>query len=211
MARKAIKYPELFKIIDENAQVTHHGPSQQWYGKRWKRMAGCGPTVAAAIYYYLTHSGDRAAIDKTQSIKDWVARMDAMWNVVTPTFFGGVNTTQKFYKPLHKHAHSQGLPLQYHVCDVPKVQSERPEFSQIIGLIETGLAGDSPVAFLNLDNGEEKNLEPWHWVTIVALDYSEDLTRALIEILDEGKIQTIDLRLWYTTTKDGGGFVYFTF
>ena len=66
------------------------------------------------------------------------------------------------------------------------------------------------MAFLNLCNGEEKNLDRWHWVTIISLEYAKDKNQVLANILDEGVIKKISLSLWYHTTTLGGGFVYFT-
>jgi hypothetical protein len=80
----------------------------------------------------------------------------------------------------------------------------------VVYFLEGALQQDSPIAFLNLCNGDEKNLQSWHWVTIIALEYSEDGNSAFIDILDEGLIKKIDLLLWYKTTTHGGGFVYFT-
>ena len=78
-----------------------------------------------------------------------------------------------------------------------------------VHFIEDGLSQDSPIAFLNLCNGDECSLEPWHWVTIIALNSTDDGTRATIDILDEGRVKRIDLRLWYDSTVLGGGFVFF--
>lgn len=56
-----------------------------------------------------------------------------------------------------------------------------------------------------------KNLDPWQWVTIISLEYSEDGNSVFVNILDEGEIKKIDFKLWYyNTTLLGGGFVYFT-
>jgi len=79
-----------------------------------------------------------------------------------------------------------------------------------LSFLEGGLIKDAPIAFLNLCNGQVKNLDPWHWVTIISLEYAENGKSASIKILDEGLIKKIDLALWYDTTTLGGGFVYFT-
>jgi hypothetical protein len=72
------------------------------------------------------------------------------------------------------------------------------------------LRNDTPVAFLNLNNGAEKQLYSWHWVTIISLEYEEDGNTAFADILDEGLIKKIDLAGWFRTTTLGGGFVSFT-
>jgi hypothetical protein len=66
-----------------------------------------------------------------------------------------------------------------------------------------------PVAFLNLCNGEETNLERWHWVTVISVEYEEIKQGVFLSIMDEGMIKRINLALWYETTTLGGGFVYF--
>jgi hypothetical protein len=93
---------------------------------------------------------------------------------------------------------------------VPEDKSIRPELADLVIFIEEALLKDVPVAFLNLCNGDENNLEPWHWVTIISLDYADDENSVFVNILDGGLIKKIDLSLWYNTTTLGGGFVYFT-
>jgi hypothetical protein len=40
-----------------------------------------------------------------------------------------------------------------------------------------------------------ENYEPWHWVTIISLEYEEDGTSVYVNILDEGQIKRIDREL----------------
>ncbi len=93
--------------------------------------------------------------------------------------------------------------------DIPKNRFQRPELSAVSEFLENSLSKDLPVAFLNLDNGDEKRLDSWHWVTVIALDYERD-GAAAVKILDEGRIKQIDLALWLQTTSLGGGFVSVT-
>jgi hypothetical protein len=80
----------------------------------------------------------------------------------------------------------------------------------LLKFLEEALSKDSPIAFLNLCNGIEKNLECWHWVTIISLEYMENEEQTFVNILDDGQIKKIDLALWYNTTRKNGGFVYLT-
>ncbi len=57
---------------------------------------------------------------------------------------------------------------------------------------------------------DEKDLDPWHWVTIISMEYDEDGKCAFINVLDGGLIKKTNLALWYQTTTLGGGFVNFT-
>jgi hypothetical protein len=102
------------------------------------------------------------------------------------------------------------LNVQFRVIDVPQLKSNRPRLTEVLNFLEEAFDNDVPVAFLNLCNGDEKNLERWHWVTVVSLNVSDDGRDAFVDILDSGIIKKIDLGLWYDTTTLGGGFVYFT-
>lgn len=135
--------------------------------------------------------------------------MEEIWKFVTPTR-AGIPTTKLFYESVTAYTKTKGLDVEYRYCDLPKKKSLRPKFMDVVYFLEGALQQDSPIAFLNLCNGDEKNLEPWHWVTIISLEYSEDGESAFIDILDEGMIKKINLLLWYKTTTHGGGFVYFT-
>lgn len=210
MIYKSIANPDLFRIFDENSQVTHYGGNQEWYPQKWQRLSGCGPTVASNIIFYLRHPQTTLEFKKSPiHKKDWVMLMEEMWKVVTPSF-RGVHKTKMFYEPLFEYTKEKGLSVGYYVCDVPKNKSQRPELSQILRFLSEALSIDAPIAFLNLCNGEEKNLDRWHWVTIISLEHSESGNKAYVNILDGGLIKKIDLALWYETTGLGGGFIYFT-
>jgi hypothetical protein len=74
--------------------------------------------------------------------------------------------------------------------------------------VESALSRDVPVAFLNLCSGEEKNLQEWHWATIISLQ-AEENGLVFVHILDEGAVRVVNLTLWLETTTRGGGFVCF--
>lgn len=210
MTAKSLTNLDLFKVIDESAQQTYYGCNQIWYPTKWQRLSGCGPTAASNIFFYLSHTQSPLELEpSSNSKKNWVSLMEEMWKYITPSI-RGVNTTKMFYEPMLAYTKSKGIDVGYCVCDVPKDMSQRPALKEILDFLEEALSKDAPVAFLNLCNGEEKNLDRWHWVTIISLDYSEDRNGAFVNILDEGLIKKINLALWYNTTKLGGGFVYFT-
>jgi len=119
-------------------------------------------------------------------------------------------TTQLFYDSVLAYARAKGLNIGCHCCDIPEESAGRPDLPVILRFIESGLLNDAPIAFLNRCNGEAKNLYRWHWVTIISMEYVEGGEQALVQILDEGLVKTIDLALWNATTTLGGGFVYFT-
>jgi len=206
----SISNPNAFKMLDEITNQTFFGCSQEWYATDWQRLSGCGPTAASNIIYYLRHS--QTVIGQEKSVcskKNSISLMEEIWEFVTPTA-EGIKTTQMFYEAVHTYAKLKGLNVEFEFCDLPDDKAMRPELSSILSFLDKALTNDAPVAFLNLCNGEEENLEQWHWVTIISLEYTDDRESAFVNILDEGQIKKIDLALWYKTTTLGGGFVYFS-
>lgn len=209
MKAVAIGNLNLFKIVDATKAETYYGCQQSWYPKQWQRLSGCGPTVATNLFFYLCHNQAPLQLEeKTNTKENWISLMEEMWEYVTPTR-RGVNTTERFYESLQSFLKAKGLEAGYRFCNVAADKSQRPGFGEILDFIAEALTKDSPVAFLNLCNGKVENLDRWHWVTLISLDYSEDGSRAFANILDEGQIKRIDLALWFETTTLGGGFVYF--
>lgn len=210
MTTKSLANLNVFKILDETTHQSNYGCQQLWYPKKWQRLAGCGPTVATNLFFYLSHYQAPMELEEGSSSKEsLISLMEELWKYVTPSM-RGVNTTQMFYKPLLSFMKTKGFNADYRFCDIPKEKSQRPNFQEILDFLEDALIKNVPIAFLNLDNGEVKNLDRWHWVTIISLECAEEGTSAFVNILDEGQIKKIDLALWFNTTTLGGGFVYFT-
>lgn len=202
MKKISVRNPEYFEIIDESTDIKYYGLNQTWYKKPWQRMAGCGPAVASNIILY---GKKNAGTVKADAVK----LMDEIWEYVTPTL-KGVNTTNIFYNGLSSFAKSSGINLSYDAVDVPKKKDIRPTLEKTVNFIKDSIKKDIPVAFLNLNNGKELQLDEWHWVTLIAIEYEEDLSVVRAEILDEGMKKEINLLLWYNTTTLGGGFVSFS-
>jgi len=207
---RAIFNPNLLRILDERTHKTYYGCDQEWYATEWQRLSGCGPSVACTIMSYLNHG--RSPSDSEQRFKnkeDCLLLMEEIWEYVTPTR-EGVPATKMFCEGMLAYTKSKGLDVEYGFFDVPEDKSIRPALPEALGFLEAALLKDAPIAFLNLCNGDERNLERWHWVTIVSLERAGHGGSAFVNILDEGLIKKIDLALWYRTTTLGGGFVYFT-
>jgi len=209
MITKSISNLNVLKILDESSLKTYYGCNQEWYNTEWQRLSGCGPCVVSNIIIYL----NLPTCGLGQSIntkKDYLSLMEEIWEYVTPTKEEGIPTTKKLYEGVLTYTKAKELNVEYAFCDLPKDKFRRPQLSEVLFFLEGALLKDAPIAFVNLCNGEEKNLDAWHWVTIVSLEYAAAGNRAFITILDEGLIKKIDLGLWYNTTTLGGGFVYFT-
>ncbi|MDR2671532.1 MAG: hypothetical protein LBC26_07430, partial [Oscillospiraceae bacterium] len=50
----SILSPKLLSVAASDA--VYMGGSQEWYEGAWQRRAGCGPTVAAGLVWYLARS-----------------------------------------------------------------------------------------------------------------------------------------------------------
>ncbi|MGI6562694.1 MAG: hypothetical protein ACOX3Q_09060 [Clostridia bacterium] len=205
--KKSISNKSFLHITDNRCGQMYFGCNQEWFGTKWQRLAGCGPSVASNIFGYLFKLKKLNNQDKPYEKNEFMSLMEELWCHVTPTI-RGVNTTAIFYKGLISYAKEKGLPLRHHFLNIPERKEARPSFKEVVSFIANGLDQDTPVAFLNLCNGKEKALDKWHWVTIVSMDYAEDFSGAVLESYDEGKIKHADLKLWYDTTCLGGGFVY---
>ena len=209
MVKKVISNLEPFRIIDETTNDISFGCNQDWYTTEWQRRSGCGPTVATNIILSLKQNStnDVRSIEMN-SKADCLSLMGKIWGYVTPTN-RGINTLELFYHGMMEYAKSENMKLCYYFCNIDRESFLRPKLVNIIRFIEKALDNDEPVAFLNLDSGEEILIERWHWVTVISLEYSESGIKAYVEILDNGELKKIDLALWYNTTRIGGGFINF--
>lgn len=190
-------------MINEGDNIVSYGCQQAFYGTKWKRLSGCGPTAASNLILYQQlkdHELPEIHIASARHL------MNALWTFITPGI-GGVNSTAKFEKGLKRYLHEHELDLEVHVLDVPKKQNDRPSLEAVKTFIFEALQQETAIAFLNLHKGETHNLDEWHWVTIVAASYDAEKSSLSVSILDDGKKFEIDLGLWLKTTRDKGGFV----
>lgn len=207
MIVKCIKNPDAFKIQDEQTDAVYYGCNQEWYPTKWQRRSGCGPTTSTTILQYLYATRKNSApspLTKGACLQC----MEDVWKYVTPGP-QGISSTQKLCKGLGAYAHAKSLHLRTDALDIPRFRNKRPPFSETLAFLDKALENDLPVAFLNLHNGQEPILDPWHWVTIISMEYQPDHSKAFVGILDEGLRKYIDFSVWFHTTLWGGGLVAF--
>ncbi len=209
MISVSVKNLKLFEIVDASGS-TYCGGWQEWYGRCWKRLAGCGPTVISGIVHYLNRSQTADAPDNAApaQINEFQVLMEEIWHYVTPSV-RGLPSPSALTKGARVYLDDKGLPYTLEELDVPKSRRTRPDFMQIVSFVHTALEADTPVAFLSLDKGAEDQLDNWHWVTILSLDYTPNGAAAKAGVADEGRYFQVDLRKWFDTTPLGGGFVRF--
>ncbi|MDR1588589.1 MAG: hypothetical protein LBS51_00130 [Oscillospiraceae bacterium] len=210
LIRRAVNDFSLLEIEDELTREVYYGCRQEWYATSWKRLSGCGPSVVSTIMNYILRSRGTDAVPAGASwraTKNEMKRlMDDVWMFVTPTM-RGIPNTKILRDGIDRYVSHHALGLDADELIIPKLRELRPPLGDVVTFLETALEWDIPVAFLSLDNGEEKALDTWHWVALVSVTRDTDADSARIEVLDECRLFEADLRKWYETTAVGGGFV----
>lgn len=208
MRSVSIQSKHILKIIDSDENTDLYGSNQDWYQKRRQRMCGCGPATVTNIIYYI----QKKLIEKNHSLdltrEKCLKLMNEMWKYVTPGL-RGIPSTALLGEGINKYLQANKLDIRLNYLDIPKDKQLRPGLNKVAEFLNTAFNNDTPVAFLNLDNGDVEELYAYHWVTAISLEYSLDDSIAYLNILDGGYEIKIDLYRWLTTTKSGGGFVGF--
>jgi len=188
-------------VINKHGK-TYAGGSQEWYSERFQRLSGCGPTAASNLIWYMTHSRAEQATAGSNSMEKYLELQNSMFSFVTPGM-GGVKDPAVFADGITRYALEHGLSITPNILKIPAKPYKRPGFEVACSFLAAALQNGSPVAFLNLSNGTLKNLENWHWVTIIAVD--TDTLAATI--CDQGNKLGVDLSAWLKTSVLGGAFV----
>jgi len=199
MKKLTIKFPEHFEI--QLDQSVHYGFNQEWYTTPWQRLSGCGPTTASSLLHYWL-----LPIEKSPTKSEALHWMESLWSYVTPGI-GGVYKIETFRHGVERYLSEHAIPHQVHCFKVAKQPTYRKDFNELIAFLSNAFNQNSPVAFLNLHNGNETTWDDWHWTLAVGLVIDESAQEFKLELLDDGKILQGNLKTWYESTKHGGGFV----
>jgi hypothetical protein len=195
--------PSFLHLHDEEGSL-YLGADQEWYPLLWQRKAGCGPTTASHLIAYHAKKNPATNLPQVHDKKSMTDLMECLWRYVTPGIMGThlvsqfTNGVQRFFSDKH-------LKVRVGSLHLSKNKEMRPSIDTILDFLCTHLRKDRPIAFLNLHAGEVKNLDSWHWVTIVGL-IQHDAGPAYIEVYDGSKLWIINITLWYETTTRSGGF-----
>jgi len=200
MSKVSIAAPNLMNIINDAGEV-YTGGSQEWYTDPWHKKSGCGPVAASNLMWYMMRKIN--VLPDCPYYSDYLNIMAEMFGFVTPTL-KGVNSSAIFVPGILNYASKNNMQLKSHVLEIPKRKSIRPNDDGVKEFISDALKSDSPVAFLNLSNGTVSLLDNWHWVTIIAIDPET----MMIDILDYGKMLTLNISEWLKTSMLGGALVY---
>ncbi|MDR1954000.1 MAG: hypothetical protein LBQ21_05935 [Clostridiales Family XIII bacterium] len=195
---------DVFKISDESGTV-YYGGDQRWFpAKDFKKDAACGATTCANILNYFARTkADAARLCPFDSHtkNGFLDFMKDIYPFVKPGIIGIM--PGDFTKGGENYAASRGFTLTHDLLTVPAAKGHRPTAETAARFISAALSDDLPVAFLNLSNGRVKNLDSYHWVTIVALDTASMMSR----IVDNGRLLDVDIAKWLKRSTMGGAFV----
>lgn len=207
----SVAHPDFLKVTDLQTRQSYLGGTQEWYPSEWGRRAGCGPTCAANLtaYLALTRPALRALYHgKDMDRMEFLRHMEEIFPFVAPGPMG-LNRVELFSEGVVAFAASRDIILTPHVFAVSGNRNpDRPPVSALMAFVRAGLAADCPLGFLNLSRGRERNLQDWHWISIISADFKTDQLTARAS--DEGILREFDLRLWYLSTRMSGGLAYFT-
>lgn len=201
--RAVIAAPEFLQV--KEGIRTSYGAHQIWYSSWIKRMSGCGPTATSNLLWYLCASRpelcSRLFTGNGTEQKDMLRLMDSVWQYVTPGM-RGVNRASMLADGGVRYGTEHGVGLEADILEIPEAASARPDQEMVYQFLAGAFQRNLPVAFLNLSNGAVRNLDNWHWVTLISVD--ETLQA---EMYDQGCRQMINVALWLQTTTGGGAFV----
>lgn len=204
ISKIALKNFEIFNI--RNGNIIFYGPNQTWYPKVFQKMAGCGPTSCSNIVWYLSQTQEKykklCTYDGT-TYDGFLKIMEDIWQYVTPGVMG-VKNLKMFTDGVQRFGVDKGYSLSCRTFEVSgRKDVKKMDIEAAFDFIEQALKENLPIAFLNLHNGHLTNLESWHWVTI----WGVDREKCSVSILDQSRIEEIDLNVWMSTSNKGGGFV----
>lgn len=189
----------------DDASTLSYGLNQDWYSTIWKRQAGCGPTVASTIHCYLTANRLIKQDDDCSNHKKRLKLMNLMWSYITPTF-SGVSSTFLFEKKFQQFTQEKHIPSVFDSIIIVKQKNQRESLEKVINFISQAITADCPIAFLNLDHGNQTEIDSWHWTIIVGIKQN-NLQSYEVDVIDNGTLKRLNLSSWYQTTRLGGGFV----
>lgn len=202
----SIQMPELLTIRQSGRVASHlyYGANQSWYPSLWQRQAGCGPTVAATLFWYLAQTraacAPLCAHDGTDK-NGFLQLMQDVWQEVTPSPAG--TTISLFKNGVQRYGYKRGVPLFVRVMNIPALLAVRQPAEAMLDFLQDAFRRDIPVAFQNYSNGALKNLEAWHWVTLVAVHKQSGMAL----MYDQGSQCEIDIQLWRDTAVRSGKLV----
>ncbi|MDR1496361.1 MAG: hypothetical protein LBS67_05535 [Clostridiales Family XIII bacterium] len=193
-------------LIKDASGNSYYGGDQDWFGSRkeYRKEAACGATTCANILGYLARTrealSDLAPYDLHEKER-FLSFMKVVYPFVRPGLIGIMPAD--FTRGVTEYSAERGYAFEYDILTVPAASSKRPGEDTMYDFLNVTIADDLPVAFLNLSGGRVKNLDNYHWVTLVGLDDQSGMCR----IVDNGRLMDVNLKKWLRRSVLGGAFV----
>jgi hypothetical protein len=196
---------DAFLIRDASGN-SYYGGNQEWFGSRkeYRKEAACGATTCANVLGYLAQTRPELAALAPYDLhgKDsFLKFMKAVYPYVRPGLIGIM--PGDFTRGASEYSAEFGFEFEYDMLTVPSSSSKRPDADTMYKFLSAALADDLPVAFLNLSSGRVKNLDSYHWVTLVGIDVKS----GVCQIVDNGRLLDVELKKWLRKSTLGGAFV----
>ena len=167
-------------------QGLYKGCDQDWVPSFWQRKAGCGACTLGNILMYLGKAGHAPALNAILDKNAMLRLMKESWGYATPGLMG-LNNIHPFASGAAQALKDKGIPFACQTLEAPQPLEDMAAF------IQQGLLY-APVAFLNLSRTQQGDMEPWHWMTVVALEKAWG--QYTLHLYDNGKAITGDLTAW---------------
>lgn len=196
---------DAFLIRDASGN-SYYGGDQEWFGshKEYRKEAACGATTCANVLGYLAQTREDLTALAPYDLhgkESFLSFMKAVYPFVRPGLIGIMPAD--FTRGADEYSATVGFGFEYDILTVPAASSKRPGPDAMYRFLDTALADDLPVAFLNLSGGRVKNLDSYHWVTLVGSDEGAGMCR----IVDNGRLLEVALKKWLKRSALGGAFV----
>ncbi|MDR1293283.1 MAG: hypothetical protein LBJ91_07825 [Clostridiales Family XIII bacterium] len=196
---------DAFLIRDASGN-SYHGGDQEWFGSRkeYRKEAACGATTCANVLGYLAQTRPELAALAPYDLHDkddFLTFMKTVYPYVRPGLIGIMPAD--FTRGASEYSAEFGFEFEYDTLTVPAASSKRPGADAMYKFLSAALADDLPVAFLNLSSGRVKNLDSYHWVTLVGIDAKA----GVCHIVDNGRLLSVELKKWLKRSTLGGAFV----
>jgi hypothetical protein len=193
-------------LIRDASGGSYYGGDQEWFGSRkeYRKEAACGATTCANILGYLAQTRPSLAGLAPHNLGDkdgFLDFMKAVYPYVRPGLIGIMPAD--FTRGATEYSARLGFEFEYDMLTVPASSSKRPSPDAMYRFLNAALADDLPVAFLNLSGGRVKNLDSYHWVTLIGLEEKTVACR----IVDNGRLLDVELMKWLRRSTLGGAFV----
>jgi len=199
-----------FNIYD--SKISYYGGSQYWFPKKFNKLSGCGPVVAANITAYLSQSFS----DKYNALypykgdinkEDFILHMIEIRKFVKPGIFG-LTSVHQFSDNILAFSKQRGISLNPHILD-----DNAATLKDAINFISEALSQRLPIAILVLKHSIKEFKEyAWHWMTITGLKLDSKTDIYYISVSTYGDRREINLDLLWNRRrpKDIIRLAYFT-